>query len=135
MLNKSHHEKLLNIETIWEKQSLKKCLEKAKNLKKIGNQEFAAKNLCKSLQAYNEALCYAPANDAYNTLPVILANRSQVLYEMGYFKLALLDINLSKDSGYPVKLIYKLWAREGVCLRALGEAEVSTKFLKRRKTP
>ena len=134
MLVKNNIRELLEIETLWEKPSLKKCLEKAENLKKIGNNEFASRNLYKSLQAYNEALCYAPVNDSdNNTFAVILANRSQVLCEMGYFKLALLDIKLSKDSGYPAKLIYKLWAREGVCLHALGKAEDAKKCFEKAK--
>ena len=121
MLRKNHHKELLNIETLWKKLSLKKCSEIAEKLKKIGNQEFASRNLCKSLQAYNEALCYASANDnGDNTFAMTLANRSQVSCEMGYFKLALLDIKLSKDRGYPEKLMYKLLAREGVCMHALG---------------
>ena len=96
MLNKNHYEELLNIETLWEKPSLKKCLEKAENLKKIGNKDFASRSLCKSLQAYNEALGYAPVynhdGNVANTTSLIPANRSQVLSEMGHYKLAPLDI-------------------------------------------
>ena len=131
MLMEGGKENILDIEGLWAKPSLNKCLKKAEKLKKIGNIEFGLKHLHKSLKAYNEALCQAPVDSSIVAL--IVANRGQVLYELGHFNLALLDIKLSQDSGYPPHLLYKLAAREGICFSALGMREEARKSFEKAK--
>ena len=83
------------------------------------------------MAAYNEALCHAPVDSGIVAL--IVANRSQVLYELGHHNLALLNIELAHDSGYPPHLLYKLAAREAVCYSALGMREKSRRGFERAK--
>ena len=65
-----------------------------------------------------------PSKDIF---PLIVANRSLVLYEMGSYKLALQDIKLAQDSGYPQNLLYKLQVRQAACVWALGQVLVARK--------
>ena len=119
MLQVDENKDVLNTESLWAKPSLIKCSVKAEELKKIGNKGFACRNLGLSLAAYNEALCHAPVPGS--TFSLLVANRSQVLYELGQYSLALLDIELALENGYPALLRYKLWARQGGCRQALGD--------------
>lgn len=48
------------------------------------------------------------------------ANRSACLVHLGDYSLALADIDLALENGYPVDLRYKLLERRAKCLQAIG---------------
>ena len=60
-----------------------------------------------------------------NILPQLLANRALVLHKQGFSKIALKDIKLAIQSGYPDNLLYKLHVRQAQCFTALGQSKVA----------
>ena len=55
---------------------------------------------------FNKAIMKAPVNDSGvgKDLSLAIANRSAALLKLGFFKLALEDIEFALDSGYPKDL-------------------------------
>ncbi|XP_012257200.2 SET and MYND domain-containing protein 4 [Athalia rosae] len=88
---------------------------RALKLKETGNSSFGRGNFLKALDNYSDAAIVAPESE----LPIILANRSAVLYHLERFELAVLDAEESLRLGYPQNLLYKLEERRARCLLAL----------------
>ena len=123
---------ILDVGKLWEKPSLRKSWADAERLRKIGNSRYAKGLLMEALNIYNEALCFLPPSmkdPSKDIYPLIIANRSLVLYEMGSYKLALMDIKLAQDSNYPPQLLYKLKVRQAACFQALGQKMLANKCL------
>ena len=66
-----------------------------------------------------------------NILPLLLANRSLVLYQLGHHKPALQDIRRSLEAGYPESTVYKLYTRQASIFSCLGQNEVAERCLER----
>ena len=125
---------ILNLDLLWDKPSKRKSWADAERLRKIGNTKYAKGLLMEALCLYNDALCFLPPNmkdPSKDIFPLIVANRSLVLYEIGSYKPALQDIKLAQDSGYPQNLLYKLQVRQAACFWALGQVEVAKKCFER----
>ena len=105
-----------------------KSYPEAERQRKIGNSKYSSGDLAGALQCYNKGLSVLPHNikdTTKNIQPLLLANRALVLHRQGYSKLALKDIQLAIQSGYPDKLLYKLHVRQAQCFSALGQAKVA----------
>nr|XP_050866692.1 SET and MYND domain-containing protein 4-like [Vespula vulgaris] len=89
--------------------------EKALKFKDIGNKFFGQGEYPKALEAYSNAVLFAPEND----LSVILANRSAALYHMGQHERSLEDIGEAIRLNYPEELRYKIEERRARCFLAL----------------
>ena len=125
---------IFNLDMLWDKPSKRKSWADAERLRKIGNTKYAKGLLMEALCLYNDALCFLPPDmkdPSKNIFPLIVANRSLVLYEMGSYKPALQDIKLAQDSGYPQNLLYKLQVRQAACFWALCQAVVARKCFER----
>lgn len=106
---------------------------KSKHQRELGNELFKNKKLHKSLEAYNEAVRFAPfyrppptsstQNDGKNNdaeeeldtlLALSLANRSAVYFELGesFHEKSLADVDLALKYGYPDRLKSKLLLRK-----------------------
>lgn len=53
--------------------------------REIGNKEYGKKKLSNALEYYNRAIAYADHNEPTECLALGYANRSAVLFELGYF--------------------------------------------------
>ena len=73
----------------------------------INEKSIKHKILCKCISEINISL-FLDEKEAFS---IVLANRSAALYHMGEYKLALVDIDLAIDYGYPVNLTYKVLER------------------------
>ena len=121
---------VFDVEKLWKKPSLRKSWADAERLRKIGNSKYAKGMLTEALNLYNEALCFLPPkikNSEVDIYPLIIANRSMVLYEMGSYKLSLKDIKLAQESSYPQHLLYKLKVRQGACFWGLSQKKLAMK--------
>ena len=121
---------IFNVDMLWDKPSKRKSWADAERLRKIGNTKYAKGLLMEALCLYNDALCFLPSDTkdpSKDIFPLIVANRSLVLYEMGSYKPALHDIKLAQDVGYPQNLLYKLQVRQAACFWALGQVLVAKK--------
>ena len=89
------------IEKLWQKPCLRKSWAEAERLRKIGNKKFVEGLLKEALMIYNKALCFLPDEEkgcTKNLFPLIVSNRSQVLFEMGSYRQAL-QVRLLFQSG------------------------------------
>ena len=89
----------------------------------IGYSKYAKGDLMEALCLYNDTLCFFPPDikdPSKYIFPLIVANRSLVLYEMGSYKPALQNINLTQYRGYPQNLLYKLKGGAGSLLLCIG---------------
>lgn len=93
----------------------KRDRDRALKLKETGNGSFGRGQFLKALDNYSDAAIVAPENE----LPIILANRSAVLYHLESFELAISDAEEAVRLGYPKELLYKLEERRARCLLAL----------------
>ena len=87
-----------------------------------------------ALNNYNKALSFLPEKvkkGESNLLPLLLANRSLVLHQLGHHKPALLDIRRSLEAGYPERSVYKLYTRQASIFSSLGQREVVERCLER----
>jgi tetratricopeptide (TPR) repeat protein len=125
---------IFNLDMLWDKPSKRKSWADAERLRKIGNTKYAKGLLMEALCLYNDALCFLPLDmkdPSKDIFPLIVANRSLVLYEIGSYKPALQDIKLAQDSGYPQNLLYKLQVRQAACFWALGKVVLAKKCFER----
>ena len=100
----------------------------------IGYSKYAKGDLMEALCLYNNTLCFFPPDikdPSKYKFPLIVANRSLVLYEMGSYKPALQNTNLTQYRGYPQNLLYKLKGGQAACFCALGQMEVAKKCFQR----
>jgi tetratricopeptide (TPR) repeat protein len=96
----------------------KKNEELALQAKMKGNACVAKNKLSSARRKYTESIAFAPLES--ETLAIAYANRSAVLYSMGYLKEAVADVHRALFHGYPVHLKHKVLARQGDCLKQLG---------------
>lgn len=90
-----------------------------------GNKVFKKKKFELALDYYNRSLCYAPAGS--RDLALGYGNRSAVYCEMGWYALAIENIKLARENGFPAERMAYLDDREEKC-RKLMEEFGPTKF-------
>ncbi|XP_074659911.1 protein-lysine N-methyltransferase SMYD4-like [Tubulanus polymorphus] len=95
-----------------------KSTKTAVELRNQGNKYFQKEKYNDALLKYNESILKAPRDD--ESLSVGFANRSAVSFHNAHYNVALKDIALSLDAGYPDKLAYKIYKRRGQCHEYLG---------------
>ena len=121
----------LDIENLWERESLRKSWGEAERLRKIGNSKYAGGQWREALGCYNEALSFLPhdiKDPAKNIMPQLRANRAIALHQLGHNSDALRDIRAALDGGYPEHARYKLYARQAACFSCLGQEKVAQVF-------
>lgn len=94
--------------------------------KDYGNKAYQNGKDLDALYLYTQAVISAPCDEVTGEgkdLAVSLANRSAVLFALKAYALALDDIKLALDSGYPKELRYKLLERKGKFLSAILRRE------------
>lgn len=110
----------------------KKPLE-SKAKKDYGNKAYQAGKDLDALYLYSQAIITCPvgADGKSRELAILLANRSAVLFSLKAFPLALDDIELAFEMGYPDDLAFKLYDRRAKCLlpfKRMSEAEAAYKL-------
>ncbi|KAJ9581405.1 hypothetical protein L9F63_023420, partial [Diploptera punctata] len=105
-----------------------KSLEKSVELRNSGNKAFVKKDNKGAILLYTKSIAAAPfpTENANDALAIAFANRSAVLFRLGKYKLCLQDISQALKYNYPNKLVYKLFERQGKCLRHLGTNKDAT---------
>lgn len=103
------------------KSTVEKNFQIGEVLKIRGNDAFKHGNYKVALKHYSTSITIFPqrSKGEKEAFSIVLANRSAALYHMGEYKLALVDIDLAIDYGYPVNLTYKVLERKAKCLLAL----------------
>ncbi|KAG0719677.1 SET and MYND domain-containing protein 4 [Chionoecetes opilio] len=115
----------------------RKGASEAEKFRNEGNRFYREKKLEQALLAYNYSILAAPHpgldRQAHETqhegLPLALANRSAVLYEMGQYKEALADAERALTLGYPPSKRHRLQERKAKCLQAMGKMEEANAVL------
>lgn len=82
----------------------------AKALKEKGNKSYGGGDNIEAMNLYNQALCYSSCEPG-GEYSVILANRSALWAELGEHQLVEADVDQAIESGYPVKMVFKLQER------------------------
>jgi len=95
----------------------------SKAKKDYGNKAYQDGKDLDALYLYSQAIVSTPVGEDGKSreLAVLLANRSAVLFGLKAYHLALDDINLSFQVGYPDELAYKLYDRKAKCLIAFKQ--------------
>jgi len=90
----------------------------SKAKKDYGNKAYKEGKDLDALYLYSQAIIATPVgkDGKSKDLAVLLANRSAVLFSLKAYHLALDDIKLSFEMGYPDELAYKLYDRKAKCL-------------------
>lgn len=126
---KTNSEKVMFASTVIEQQHGHPDTKKSQTIKnnaiacKIrqkGNAMFALQEqhyFIKALELYNESICMAVKDS--EDFSIAIANRSAVYLDLGKPELCLKDIQLARNSGYPLKLMDKLNQREKVCVEMM----------------
>lgn len=91
----------------------------SRQARNLGNRYRNESRFGESLLAYNSSICYAQPNSGQ--LGLGYACRSEVYLELKMYRLCLANINLARDSNYPLKLMDKLNATESACLIQMNE--------------
>jgi len=105
----------------------------SKAKKNYGNKAYQAGKDMDALQLYTQAIIATPVGEKGKSkeLAILLANRSAVLFSLKAYKMALDDIKMSLEVGYPDDLAYKLYDRRAkilVLFRQMEDAEASYKL-------
>lgn len=79
-----------------------------------------------ALKAYNASLCYAPPGS--EDIPLLYGNRSALYCMIGEYALAIENIRLARENGFPAEKMAKLIAREEKCKNLLEKAAREHKF-------
>jgi len=89
-----------------------------KRCREAGNKHFQAGRDEEALKQFNRAVVAAPVNAKQEgrDLSIALANRSAVLFRLGYSSLAIRDIDMALEAGYPLELRFKVYERKYKCL-------------------
>jgi len=90
----------------------------AKALKEKGNKSYGVGDNIEAMNLYNQALCFSSCEPA-GEYSVILANRSALWAELGEHELVETDIEHAIESGYPDKMLFKLYERRAKSRHAL----------------
>lgn len=85
----------------------------ASSLREEGNNFYKQGKYFEALEYYNKCLCFAPPMSA--DIPLAYGNRSAIYLESKQYQLSLENIQLSRDSGYPLEKIQLLNDREEKC--------------------
>uniref|UniRef100_A0A0K2TLD8 Protein-lysine N-methyltransferase SMYD4 n=1 Tax=Lepeophtheirus salmonis TaxID=72036 RepID=A0A0K2TLD8_LEPSM len=95
-----------------------KNIHESKIKKEYGTKAYQDKKDIDAIYLYTQAVIAAPTNEKGQSkeLSLCLANRSAVLFALRAYNLALEDIELALESGYPKELEYKLYERKAKCL-------------------
>lgn len=101
----------------------KKCAKQADLYRKKGNEEYVQKNYVRALCLFNQSMCYAP--NGSQQLCKAYANRSATYLVLEMYDNCLQNIQMARDTGYPVNLISKLDERELKCQNKLTEINMS----------
>eukprot|EP00092_Neocalanus_flemingeri_P008426 GFUD01009082.1.p1 GENE.GFUD01009082.1~~GFUD01009082.1.p1 ORF type:complete len:676 (+),score=159.68 GFUD01009082.1:46-2073(+) len=85
-----------------------------RRFREMGNKLFKVGKDKEAIKMFNKAVTKAPVNDSGvgKDLSLAIANRSAALFKLGFFKMALVDIEFAFVSGYPKDLRYKLFERK-----------------------
>lgn len=95
--------------------------------REAGNSAFHAGNYRQCLVLYSVAVFTAPIRsdnkmgNEENCFALALANRSACLQRLHSYQLAISDIELSLESGYPKSKVFKLYERKAECYEKLGK--------------
>lgn len=87
-----------------------------------GNKKYCQGDFEGALVTYNESACMAEKNS--ELLGLSYANRSQCFLKLELFEMCLIDIELARECGYPVKSIPKLDSRKEECLKYLKSRKI-----------
>ena len=100
-----------------------KCAERSKLLREEGNKLYTSKRNEEALLKYTESIKHAPHHQVYQgrELSLALANRSAVLLQLQRHSLALQDMAVAIEAGYPEHLLYKLHERRVKCFKELNQ--------------
>jgi len=98
---------------------LRKNSRRSQQLREEGNRAYTAGRNEQALKLYTESVRFAPFGEGGTgeDLSLAFANRSAVLAQLKLFRLALQDIRLSLQAGYPAHLQYKLHERRAKCCK------------------
>jgi len=114
----------------------------SKAKKDYGNKAYQKGNDLDALYLYTQAIITCPVGDDGKSreLSISLANRSAVLFSLKAYDMALDDIRMALEVGYPDDLAYKLYDRRAkilVVFRQMADAEeayrTSLKYLEKAK--
>lgn len=103
-----------------------KSNENATHCRLEGNKIFKMAIYEKAIEFYNAGLCYAP--EGSEEIPLIYANRSAVYLEIHEYALAIENIQLARQNGYPNDKMAKLAAREEKCKVSLEKPACENEF-------
>lgn len=78
-----------------------------------GNKFYNERKFFEALEFYNKCLSFATPQSF--EIPLAYANRSVVYLQVKEYQLCLENIQLARDSGYPVNKLQKLKDRENEC--------------------
>ena len=95
----------------------------SKAKKDYGNKAYKEGKDLDALYHYSQAIISCPVGDDGKSreLAILLANRSAVLFSLKAYRMALDDIQLAFQMGYPDDLAYKLYDRRAKCLIAFKQ--------------
>lgn len=83
----------------------------------VGNKFFKKENFRGALISYITSLCFALPGS--QQIPLVYGNRSAVYCEMGKYALALENIELARENGFPLEKMAHLDAREEKCKKLM----------------
>ncbi|KAG4068973.1 hypothetical protein HA402_009609 [Bradysia odoriphaga] len=87
-----------------------------------GNEKYSQGDFEGALLKYNESACMAENKSEH--LGLSYANRSQCFYKLELYQRCLVDIELARESGYPINLISKLDNRKEECEKHLKAGKI-----------
>lgn len=99
----------------------------AMKTKNQGSKAYLKKKDKEALNCFSESICLAPAESS--VLPLALANRSAVLYQMHRYKEALQDMEWAERACYPAALRHKLLVRRCRCYLAMNDVKKAREVL------
>lgn len=94
-------------------ESVGKNDERAKQLRKTGNEKFAMNDWYEAMEMYTRSMKFATTGS--ENLGMAYANRATCFLKMEKFDECLTDIELARKSNYPTKCLPKLNEREAIC--------------------
>ncbi|XP_050536215.1 SET and MYND domain-containing protein 4-like [Daktulosphaira vitifoliae] len=100
----------------------------ARNIREEANILFAKKDYVKAYCSYNISVMTAKIGSP--DYAIALANRSASLYYLKEYEACVSDIHHSIEAKYPPSLFYKLFEREGNCLKKLGHMKLAKEKFK-----
>lgn len=99
---------------------MRKCNEKAQELRETGNDLHRSEQYFQAILAYNHGLLYAETGST--EVALLYGNRSASYFSLGEYQLCLDNIELARAHGFPGAKLHRLAARENSCRRLLREA-------------